>query len=386
MEIRFIKPEEAIDYHKVSAASFIWKFNAEEDNFVDMPVIAAFHDGKLIAGVELFDFQSNYCGNLLDSFVISGVCSLPEYRRMGGIKAIFNKIEELSIENDVTLGFLHPFSISYYEKFGFAYLNRMFTITVPFCNLTHIPRNNNVILYTGEQFEELSTLHNKCAMTENLMTLRNDKKHFCDNPLENADYTYIHRDSSGIADGYVRFTVHRPDMLKVEELFVLTPNALYSLIGFLRNYDGIVKNLIVKNQYQGSPFWCLCDRIPDVIFAHEGSCAGRIYNLKKLLENNEYPEEYGHFRILCEDSVNCNNGVFDVEYHHGKALITHKEEGKYDIQLTPPAAAKIMLSGEGHNQSSAQFIDGLILKNNADDFFRAFPHRQTRFLDSCWSI
>ena len=29
---------------------------------------------------------------------------------------------------------------------------------------------------------------------------------------------------------------------------------------------------------------------------------------------------------------------------------------------------------------------GVELKNNADDFFRAFPHRATRFIDSFWSI
>ena len=35
MEVRYIKPEEAADFQKVSAASFIWKFNAEEDKEVE---------------------------------------------------------------------------------------------------------------------------------------------------------------------------------------------------------------------------------------------------------------------------------------------------------------------------------------------------------------
>ena len=57
MEIRLIKPEEAVDYHKVSAASFIWKFNKDKDTEVEVPVLGAFHEGKLIAGMELFDFH-----------------------------------------------------------------------------------------------------------------------------------------------------------------------------------------------------------------------------------------------------------------------------------------------------------------------------------------
>ena len=386
MEIRYIKPEEATDFQKVSAASFIWEYNAEEDSTVKSPVLAAFEGGKLFAGVELYEFKTNYCGNFLDSVIVSGVCSLPEYRRMGGIREIMKKIGETAVENDWVLGFLHPFSISYYEKFGYANLNRMFAIKVPFENLKHIPRSTDVVLYTGEQFEELSKLHKKCALRENLMTLREEKKHFCDTPLERADYTYIRYDADGVADGYVRFTVSRPNDLFVEELFVLSPEALYGLIGFLRNYDGIVKNLIVRKQYQGSDFACVADRIDGVTYEYNGGAAGRIYNLQKLLENNAYPEEHGAFRLRCIDEFEQNNGIFEVEYQKGKAVVTRKSEGDYDISLAAPAAARLMLAGEGHNSQTALFVDGVEIKGDADDFFRAFPYRHTRFTDSSWSI
>ena len=65
MEIRLIKPDEAIAYNKISAASFIWKFDKEVDDKVEVPVLGAFHEGKLISGVELFDFKCNYCGNII---------------------------------------------------------------------------------------------------------------------------------------------------------------------------------------------------------------------------------------------------------------------------------------------------------------------------------
>ncbi len=386
MDVRLIKPEEAVDYNRISAASFIWKFNIEEDSKVEIPVLGAFNNGKLIAGVELFDFKCNYCGNLINTLVISGVCSQPEYRGMGAIRAIFDDVGRNAVENDIVAGFLSPFSIAYYEKFGYANLNRLFTISVPYQNLTHIPHNNDVELYTGEQLEELCDLHNKCVFQENLMTLREDKKHFCHQPLEEADYTYIHRNSLGEADGYVRFKVKRPDELVAEELFVLTPDALKGIVGFLRNYDGIVKTLVVKKQYQGSPFACLTDRVDGVCYKTEGGYAGRIYNLKKLLENNAYPDQYGKFSILSLDNFEQNRGIFDVEYQNGKAIVTRRNEGDYDIALTASAAARLLLAGEGHTSQTAVYIDGVELKSNADDFFRAFPHRATRFIDSFWSI
>ncbi len=386
MDIRLIKPEEAADYHRISAASFIWKFNIEEDNKVEMPVLGAFHEDKLIAGVELFDFKCNYCGNLINTLVLSGVCSQPEYRGMGAVRAIFDEVGKTAVENGIVAGFLSPFSIKYYEKFGFANLNRVFTISVPFANLTHIPHGNDVELYTGEQLDELCELHNKCVFRENLMTLREDKKHFCQQPLEEADYTYIHRTPSGEADGYVRFTVKRPDELVAEELFVLSPEALKGIVGFLRNYDGIVKTLVVKKQYQGSPFACLADRIDGVTWKNEGGYAGRIYDLKKLLENNVYPEKYGKFSIMSIDTFEQNQGIFDVEYQNGKATVSCRKDGDYDIELTAPAAARLLLAGEGHTAQTAVYIDGVKLINSAEDFFRAFPYRATRFIDSFWSI
>ena len=386
MEVRYIRPEEAADFQKVSAASFIWKFNAEEDSTVKVPVLAAFNEGRLIAGVEMYDYKINYCGNFLGTIVVSGVCSQPECRRMGGIREVFNKIGETAIENDWVLGFLHPFSISYYEKFGYANLNRVFAVKVPFEKLSHIPRNTDVILYTGEQLEELSALHEKCALRENLITLRDGKQHFCATPYESAEYTYFRRDENGIADGYVRFKVNRPTELVAEEFFALTPEALYGLIGFLRNYDGIVKTLTVCKQYQGSDFACIADRIDGVAYEYNGTVAGRIYNLKKLLENNVYPEEYGRFSILSVDDLEQNNGIFDVEYRNGKGVVTCRKDGDYDISLTAPAAARLMLAGEGHTEKTAEYINGVEIKGDAKDFFRAFPHRPTRFVDSNWSV
>lgn len=382
MEVRYITKDEAVDFLKVSAASFIWKFDAAVDDHVDVPVLAAFHKGKLIAGVEMYNFKTNYCGNFLNAIVASGICSLPENRRMGGIRAIFEEIGKTAVENDWTFGFLSPFSISYYEKFGYANLNRLFAIKVPFCNMTHIPANTNVTLYTGQEYEELNALHTKCTLKENLQTLRNDKKYFCDTPLEKTDYTYFRKNALGEPDGYVRFTLNRPNDLIVEDLYFLTPEALYGLLGFLRNYDGIVKNLIVRKQYQGSPFSCIADRISEVSYEYNGGNAGRIYNMKKLLENNIYPNEYGKFRILSIDDLKQNSGVFEVEYQNSTASVTQKADGDYDIALTAPAAARLLLAGEGHTAQTAQYINGTQIKGNTDDFFKAFPHRPTRFSDS----
>ena len=115
MEVRFIKPEEAVDYLKVSAASFIWKFDKEVDKEVEMPVLGAFHEGKLIAGMEVYGLKCNYCTNPINMLVLDGICSQPECRRMGGVRAMFDeigsrlKIKQLQVEKEELLEALQMF-------------------------------------------------------------------------------------------------------------------------------------------------------------------------------------------------------------------------------------------------------------------------------------
>ncbi len=381
MEIRYLRPEEKAEFQRISAASFIWKFDPVTDSTVDADVIGAFDDGKLFAGIEKYNADLHYCGNKLNSIFFDSICTRPECRRLGGVRELFRTVADTALSDDLTLGFLHAFSIEYYKKFGFANLFQTYSIKVPFENLKNIPRRNDVTLYTGEQFSELCELYNKCAVKENLTTCRNDKKYFCATPIESADYTYIRRDKSGVPDGYVRFTVARPDSLIVKELFVLSPEALYALIGFLRNYDGIVKNLVVNKQYIGSAFAAMAEQLDGACFETSGVYAGRIYNLKKLLESNTYPTEYGRFSLLSIDDIGHNNGIFDVEYQNGKAVVTHRKDGDYDIALTAPAAAKLLLSGEGYDEGTAVYIDGVEIHGDASDFFKAFPHRPTRITE-----
>ena len=85
------------------------------------------------------------------------------------------------------------------------------------------------------------------------------------------------------------------------------------------------------------------------------------------------------------DEFEQNNAVFEVEYQNGKATVIRKTDGDYDIALTAPAAARLMLAGEGHTAQTAIYIDGVEIKGDADAFFKAFPHRPTRFVEGTWS-
>ena len=60
MDVRYlISRAEEVEYLKASSQSFIWKFDAEVDDHTDEPILAAFHNGRLIAGAEILPFTAN---------------------------------------------------------------------------------------------------------------------------------------------------------------------------------------------------------------------------------------------------------------------------------------------------------------------------------------
>ena len=63
--------------------------------------------------------DSVYCGKYLKTLTISGVATSPEYRRCGCVRQMLNKLFEMAPERGWEVSFLHPFSFSYYRKFGY---------------------------------------------------------------------------------------------------------------------------------------------------------------------------------------------------------------------------------------------------------------------------
>lgn len=383
MEVRLLTKSEIPEYQKISAASFMWKYNPETDNDPEDKVYGAFDDsGRLVAGLETPLFTGNYCGRLLPVVGIGGVASMPEQRRSGSVRAIFNELERIAPQKGWAMGFLYPFSIKYYSKFGYAYTNRLLNIGVDFAMLTDFERNTDATLFDGESFDELFELHNKCALKYNLMTLRQDKSFFCDKPFENARYTYIWRYGDGKAGAYADFEVDRQTRcVNVRDLHFVDKPALYGIIGFLRNYDGIASRLVISRVPQASALVDLVSQIDRVELSLAGCPAGRIYDLPAILNANDYPQTPGSFVLRCVDSIEQNNGVFAVEYGNGEAAVTKTNNAKPDITLDACAAARILLSGRGFTAESIGMLQGAELSGDCSDFLRAFPHRATAFIE-----
>ena len=63
--------------------------------------------------------MSRYGRQYLPALCIGGVSTRPEYRRLGCVRRIFDQVFSLAPERGWAVSLLHPFSFSYYRKFGY---------------------------------------------------------------------------------------------------------------------------------------------------------------------------------------------------------------------------------------------------------------------------
>lgn len=390
MEIRRILPSEAHQHYRVSSASFIWNYEQGKETFPENdPIIGAFDDGELIAEAECMYRKSYYFGNLIEAVGIGGVASLPNERRKGAVAKIFDHLEEQCAKDDITIGILHAFSFSYYRKFGYEQAMRHAGMTVPFEYTSHIPRSSDVRLYEGDENDtkQLLNVYNNVALSKNLMFRRDStdgyESIYSKEPFKDCKYTYIYP-KHGVAQGYVTFEVKRSERkVNINEIMFDSKDSLLALLGFLRNYDGITRELVFGTLPLNSPLFEIFGEYNKMGLTLGTGEAVRIYDVEKILRLNKYPADEGSFRLRINDTIDKNNAVFDVKYKDGMAKINRESHSDdYDICLNACAAVRFLYADGIKTAALSSYANGVIIKGNTDDFFRAFNHECNDFYES----
>ncbi len=384
MIIRNLTHEDLEQHEFVASLSFIYRYSHGDPlEMTDGVFIGAFLDDNktLTANMEIEDFEVTFNGQKLSCGGIGAVCTRPEYRRGGAVRRIFDAYFA-SEKHDVSI--LYPFSTLFYRKLGYANAGHYVKIEMPFSQIDFIPRDFNVELYDGTQSEVLYAFHNKNALRTNLTFIRNSNRYFKDKPYEQLSYTYIGKNKEGDVDGYVTFRCDRPSFtVFVDEIAYDNKQALFNLLGFLRTYDGNFKTLVIDQLTVWSPFFDLLPNTAskEIIRSMRDMGSVRIHNLEKILNMAAYPAQHGKFSFYSDDPIAKNHGIFDVEYENGKAKVSRRECGEYDIKLDAAAVSALVLVGFDGDYDALSYWQGVEIINENPDLLRAFPLKRTYFAD-----
>lgn len=383
MIIRKLRPDENGKLDAIQSLAFSFSCDIEKaaEGQLDSEVYGAFlDDGEtLTATIFTPEFDSFYCGKDFPSVGIGGVASLPEYRRLGAVRAIFHEIFRLAPERGWVTSFLYPFSCNYYRQFGYERLLKRREIKIPVSDLDKFPRNTNAGLYRKNgtvSKDDLLAVYNDYAANYNIMFRRNENTGaWSDKPHSSQMLTYLWYDGNGTPAALA--TVRCKDgELRVTELCYTSPDALKGILGFLRMFEGQAGEVRFCLVPADSELELLLGEYVHAEYSAASSAMGRILLPDVLLKNNAYPTEPGHFRLQIDDPLEYSRGVYAVEYGNGLAEVKKLPfDADYDISLAPQPLSRILFGMENFNARRAAYMEGVKLCNDAEDFFRAFPKR-----------
>ncbi len=383
MITRKLTKDDYKQFSEVSASAYI--YNVEETDFEeDVDNFGAFiNDGKtLISQLECGLRENYYDNTTIKCATIGGVASKPEYRRMGGVRTLFDTTFKYARENGAAVSILYPFSIAYYRLFGYETVLRCISAECAFKTFEKIERYNDVTLATEENKEKLIEVYKSLAPKYNMMFSRPKGETFCFTPYKNCCYTYFLNDINH--SGYVTFTLDRATRkVTVNELLFSDKCALLRLLGFIKVFDGNYDFVVFNKLPVSSPvFEVIADenRLVKRSYLYEGQA--RILDIKKVLESTAYPQEKGEFSIKITDAqIEENNGIFTVSYGNGECCVKKDVSEAFDLAMDIPVASRLILGREGLTIDEIAYLNNVTVVTDCTDFLRAFPKKTTMFYD-----
>lgn len=186
----------------------------------------------------------HFDGHHLTMTGIGGVATLPQYRRRGGSGACFKAALPDMYDNGVSFSYLFPFSTVYYRKFGYEMCCEKVRYSVDLKKIpSYNPSGGCFLLESGSQLEEdIRTVYRNWQNRYNLM-VENEDYEFAwisrGNPIKDRIYTYVYKDISGQAKGFMTFTVtgqgYDRDLI-CSRFFFTDPEGLQGLLSLARSF------------------------------------------------------------------------------------------------------------------------------------------------------
>ena len=355
---------------------------------LDHPVnwaVGAFNGGKLLAGTWEIDFLMRFDGGSAKMTGIGGVGTLPEARKGGYIRQIFEKILPESYDNGVVFSTLAPFSHDFYRKFGYEIASARNNITISTKQFSNIkPCGEFIHFLPGDDTSNLEKIHSEYIKNINHAVHRDywhDKKSWklftSQDPYSSGVYLYLWKNEKGEAKSYMKYRDNEDDgehQMNVMELAFIDTEGLYGILGLINGLSSQFSNF----KWQMPDFINAWDIIGDawgVEMELRPREMTRVINIKKALEIMRRPEGEGQYVLETEDkNITANSRKYLVEFNANETKVT-KTAKSADIICDVLTLSQLVLGYRTLENILCTRKEGIEVKNNMETLKRVFTVR-----------
>jgi predicted acetyltransferase len=331
-EIRRLVSEEIIQLNRIHTIVYNQRkdYSKEENQGID-PLdhpaewaVGVFDGKKLLAVMYEIDFLMRFDGHSVKMTGIGGVGTLPEARKGGHVRRIFEKILPEAYENDIIFSCLGPFSHDFYRKFGYEIAYTRNKINIPMGDIHFQPYGEFVHIFPGDDTSLLAEVHSQYISNINHGIHRDywaDNRAWkiftSDDPYNTGTYLYLWKDETGITRSYIKYKDVMDDgehNMFVTELVFIDRKGLLGILGIVNGLSAQFQNFKWQIPTFIDPFDFAGDAW-SVEINTEPKDMTRVVNVKKALELMRRPCFEGEYIIEAKDpAIAANNNKYHVEF------------------------------------------------------------------------
>ena len=321
--------------------------------------------------------NSNFGKTQVKALLAGGIATPVHYRRGGNVRKMFDVMFDTAIKDGVAVALLHPFSFSYYRKFGYEKVCDHVIVRCSTRMLDFVPRRCTLVPYDESKLSDLIKVYAAFSKGRNVLLQRTDDKYYKD-PKKQI-YVYYEK---GVAAGYIVYSAKNElivnhlgnGLLTVHELCYTTPQALREIFSFLRMFEGEYDEIEFANIAPCVEVELMLKHYTHTSYTVVPDIMAKTLNAEKLLLTGAYPQKEGGFTVKIEDSLPSVAGTFKVAYGGGDCLVKRTDKTP-DLTLAAPAFTRLVYGYDGIDAERAKYMDGVQIDGNAQEFFLAFSKK-----------
>ena len=345
----------------------------------------AFEKGKLLSCMWDIDFLMRFDGNNVKMSGVGGVGTLPEARKGGLVRQIFERLLPEAYENGVLFSSLAPFSHDYYRMFGYEIACARNNISIPAKDFFGIkPKGEFVHIFPGDDTSALQEVHSAYISGLNHGICRdywpNNRgwKEFTENdPYNTGIFLYLWKDDSGKPRGYIKYKDQDDGdghSMSVVELAFVDREGLLGVLGIVGglsaqfgNFKWPMPTFIDPYDFIGNAW--------DIDQSISPRDMTRVVNVKTALGMMRHQSGDGEYVIEVEDAnITANAGRYLVEFGSNEAIVspTRKEAHlRCDIRVL----SQLVMGYRTLENALLSRRSGLELYGNLETLSRVFTLR-----------
>ena len=304
--------------------------------------------GRVLAGMDMIPYTMWFDGHKVPMWGVAGVASMPESRRQGNVRKIFEKVFDDIYEKGAVFSHLYPFSYDYYRKFGYEHAGSVRKYTLPLEYARKLKNNGTTHEFvkgydnSDEARAKLIGIYEAYASRHNMMVSRSEHSWngVFNIALFGADRLYYWKDAAGEVKSWVKFKKDG-DNMQVNDIAWLDHESMLGVLQFMGMFDGAADNLrlVASPEFIPDLYW---NDVWDIEEERTNMGMNRVVDAKRALELIKKDGE-GKFAIkVTDDFARWNNNIYAVEYGNGECTVKTGADSA-DIEVSELALMQMVL-------------------------------------------